>query len=137
MGKHQLETLLSAARGLLTAVAVTLLLMALTAAVCLGPGLSDAWLRGINQLIKLIAIVAGAWMAIGRGGQRGFLTGMALASVYMIIGYALYVGLGGSAFDTAEMLGEILIGAAVGGIAGAILANLPPRARRRAGRRGA
>ena len=72
-------------------------------------------------------------LAVGRGGERGFLTGMALAMLYMVLGYLGYVLLGGSAFSVPDMLGEILIGAAVGAAAGAVLANLPAKGRRRAG----
>ena len=39
-------------------------------------------------------------------------------------------GLSGGAYSTASMLGEMLIGATAGGLAGAILANLRPKRRR-------
>ena len=48
---------------------------------------------------------------------------------YMILGYALYLLLGGGAFSAIGMLGEILIGAAVGGLTGAIRANQSPKSR--------
>ena len=117
-------------RGLLTAVVVTLFCLALVVAAALGPGLSDGAVHIVNQIIKLLAVAAGTAAAVGRGGRRGFVTGMVVASLYMILGYAVYLALGGG-FDTAEMLGEILLGAAEGGIAGAVLSNLPRRRRRR------
>ena len=55
------------------------------------------------------------------------MTGTVLAILYMTIGYALYVFLGGNVFDIVSMLGEILIGAAVGSVSGAIFANMPAR----------
>ena len=88
--------------------------------------LSDGLITALNQVMKLSAIVLGALVAIGRGGERGFFTGMALAMLYMALGYGCYVLLGGSAFVAGELLGEILIGAAVGGIAGAVLSNMKP-----------
>ena len=87
-------------------------------------------MRGLNQAMKLLAMVAGTCAAVARGGHRGFVTGMALSMLYMILGYGMYMGLGGGSFDAAGMLGEILIGAAVGGVCGAVRANLPAKRRR-------
>ena len=117
------------ARGLLSAVGVTLLGMAIVAALALAAKVSDGVIMALNQAIKLAAIVLGALAAVGRGGERGFITGMALAILYMAMGYAMYVALGGNVFSVREMLGEILLGAAVGAIAGAVLANMKPRRR--------
>ena len=117
------------ARGLLSAVGVTLLGMTIIAALALAAKVSDGVIMALNQVIKLAAIVLGALAAVGRGGERGFITGMALAILYMALGYAMYVALGGNAFSVREMLGEILLGAAVGAISGAVLANMKPRRR--------
>ncbi len=131
MAKSRIQVLMRMLKGLLAAVGLTLLLIACVTAAVVFLGVSDGLLTALNQLMKLAAILLGVRLAVGRGGERGFLTGMALAATYMILGYAGYVLLGGSAFSVADMLGEILIGAAVGAIAGAVLANLPPKGRRR------
>ena len=129
MAINRKSAILSLLRGLLTAVDVTLIGMAVIAALALLARVSDGLIMALNQMLKLAAIALGALAAIGRGGERGFITGMALAMLYMALGYALYVALGGNAFAVREMLGEILIGAAIGAIAGAILANMRPRRR--------
>ena len=122
---------LSLAKGLLAAVLATLVLMAALAAAAVFLRVSDGLVMVLNRLIKLTAILFGATVAVGPGGDRGFFTGMALAILYMSLGYALYAGLGGNAFIVTEMLGEILIGAAIGAIAGAVLANMRPSRRAR------
>ena len=127
MAINRRSAALGLAKGLLAAVGVTLAGMAVIAALAMLAGVSDAVIMALNQVLKLSAISVGALAAIGRGGQRGFFTGMALAMVYMALGYAMYAALGGSAFAVQEMLGEILIGAAIGAIAGAVLANMKPR----------
>jgi hypothetical protein len=106
-------------------VVLTLLLMLGVAALALGVRVSDGLLTALNQLMKLFSIILGVSVAVGRGGQRGFLTGMTVAMLYMTIGYGGYVALGGNAFVVSQMLGEILIGAALGALAGAVLSNLP------------
>ena len=125
MSKTRAQVLLSIAKGLLAAVLLTLLLMAAVAALAVFLRVSDGLITALNQLMKLATILLGAAVAVGRGGQRGFLTGMTLAMLYMALGYAAYVALGGNDFSVPGMLGEILIGAALGAVAGAVLSNLP------------
>ena len=130
MTKSRLETVLSLGKGLLAAIALTLLGMVGIAALAVYLRASDTLIRVLNQLLKCLAILLGVTVTVGRGGSRGFFTGMALAIVYMALGYALAVGLGGNAFAVPGMLGEILIGAALGGVIGAVLSNLPKPRRR-------
>ena len=104
------------------------------AALVLTARLSDGVLMLLNQLLKALAVVLGVRAAVERGGNRGFFTGMTVALAYMIAGYGLYVALGGGRFEAAQMLGEMLLGAAVGGAAGAVRVNLKPKARRAAAR---
>ena len=127
MAISRTRTLLSITRGLLAAILLTLALMAILAAAIVWLQVSDGLLTALNQLMKLAAILLGVFVAVGRGGQRGFLTGMALAALYMALGYGCYAALGGNAFIAEQMLGEIMIGAAIGAAAGAVLSNLPKR----------
>ena len=129
MNKTRLQTVAGLMKGLLCAIALTLIGMAGIAALAVYLRASDALIRALNQLLKCLAILLGVTVTVGRGGHRGFFTGMALAIVYMALGYALAVLLGGNAFNVPGMLGEILIGAALGGVFGAVLSNLPERRR--------
>ncbi len=131
MKNARAQTLIALAKGLLCAIALTLALMALVAVLAVKLRIGDDILTAINQVMKLASILLGVTLAVGRGGKRGFLTGMTVAALYMALGYGCYAVLGGNAFDTGEMLGEILIGAAVGAVAGAVLSNLPQRRSRR------
>ena len=134
MANKRASALLSILKGLLAAAAVTLLGMALIAALVLTARLSDGVLTLLNQLLKALAVVRGVRAAVERGGHRGFFTGRTVALAYMIAGYGLYVALGGGRFEAAQMLGEMLLGAAVGGAAGAVRVNLKPKARRASAR---
>ena len=127
MARTRRAAALSVIRGLLCAVAATLVLMAVLAALVVYAGLSDGLLRGLNQVVKAAAVLLGTLAAVGVGGERGFLTGALLGMLYMILGYGLCLALGGAAFAASDMLGEILLGSAFGGIVGSVLANLPAR----------
>lgn len=131
MAKNRVQVLSSMLNGLLCAVALTLALMVIVALLAVRLRVSDGLLTALNQVMKLAGILLGVTVAVGRGGRRGFLTGMAVAMLYMVLGYGCYVLLGGNVFVVTEMLGEILLGSAVGAVAGAVLSNLPARSRRR------
>ena len=132
MAKNRVQVLNSILKGLLCAVALTLALMAIVAILTVRLRVSDRLLTALNQVMKLAGILLGVTVAVGRGGRRGFMTGMTIAMLYMMLGYGCYVLLGGNVFVVTEMLGEILLGSAVGAVAGAVLSNLPARGRRRA-----
>ena len=129
MNRTRLDVLLSLARGLLAAIAMTLVCMTGIAALAVGLHASDQLIHALNQLLKCLSILVGTLAAVGVGGRRGFVTGMALAIIYMALGFGLAVWLGGQAFAVPDLLGEMLIGAALGAAAGAVLSNLTPRRR--------
>ena len=137
MPKSRTEVLLALARGLLCAIALTLAGMAVIAVLVVHARASDGTIRALNQLLKCAASVLGTIAAVGRGGRRGFVTGLVLAILYMALGYAMAVALGGNAFQVPGMLGEMLIGAAIGATCGAICSNLPARRARARAARGA
>lgn len=130
MKNARLRALWALTRGLLAAVAATLAGMLLLAAAVIYLDVTDGALAALNQLLKLFSIVLGARLAVGVGGERGFVTGAAVGLLYMALGYVLYWRLGGALFSAAAMLLEMLVGLAVGAAAGAVCANLRPRARR-------
>ena len=127
MPKTRKSTLLALLRGLLIAVALPLACMLLMAAALVYLQMGDRLLTVLNQLVKLLAIALGTCAAVPRGGSRGLLTGVEIALVYMALGYAMYVLLGGGSFAVGNMLGEMLLGSAVGAVTGAVRANLSPR----------
>ena len=131
MSGSRFSILLSLLKGLLISIAITLIGMLLLALWVTFSTLSDSVLTWMNQLLKLAAIIPGVCAAVGRAGHRGFATGAALGLIYAIVGYGLYLALGGGSFSATSMLGEILLCAAAGAVTGAVCANLPQKSRRR------
>lgn len=127
MSRSRKGALKSLLFGLILAILVTLGAMLLLAAALLYLHVSDAALRLMNQLIKLIAIVLGVRAAVPRGGEKGLVTGVVLAMSYIVLGYTSYLLLGGGSFAAGSMLGEILLGSAAGAVTGAVRANMNPR----------
>ena len=118
---------LKAAKGVCVATGATLLCMVLLALAVVFLRISDNALFLMNQLAKVASIFAGAYFAVGPGGQRGFVTGAAVGFVYMVLGYGVYWAFHGSVSAPLVMLGEMLLGAVLGALSGAVVANLRPK----------
>lgn len=111
-------------RGLLIAIGVTLGGILLFALMMQWLRPSDTVIRVINQGIKLAAIFAGVYAAVGRGGESGMLLGAAVGLVYMLLGVALYALLSGQELPFTSYLSDVAMGVAGGGIAGAIVSGM-------------
>ena len=114
-------------RGLLTAIGVTLACVLIFALLMQWLRPSDGVIRVVNQLIKLGSIFAGVYVAVGRGGDKGMLTGALVGLVYMLLGVLLYALLSGQQLPWTAYLSDIAMGVAGGGIAGAIVAGMRRR----------
>ena len=117
-------------RGLAAAILVTLPGMAVLALLIVYAGLSDGALTALNQALKLGAIFAGAWAAVGRGGTQGLALGAAVGLIYIALGYGNCVLWDGVVANGAVLAIEFLLGLLLGGISGALAANLPAGKRR-------
>lgn len=129
MVRNRRSILKSLALGLFTAVFVTLVAMLLLAAALVYLRFGDRLLTVLNQLLKLVSIVLGVCVAVPRGAERGLATGVLVALIYTVLGYILYLLLGGGSFAVGNMLGEMMLGSAAGAVTGAVRANLSPRGR--------
>lgn len=113
--------------GLGIAIAFTIAAILILALVLIGLDVNDQLITIINQIVKIAAILIGTVFAVPRGGERGLASGVFIAVVYTVLGYICYLLLGGAGFSFTEMLGEILIGTAVGAVCGAVRVNLNPK----------
>lgn len=122
-GRRRQTLLAKLVRGVLGAVGVTLACILLFAFMMQWLKPSDGVIRIVNQLIKLAAIFVGVRLAVGKGGERGLLTGALVGFVYMLLGVALYALLSGQQLPLTSYLSDIAMGIAGGGIAGALFSR--------------
>ena len=127
------RTLWSILKGIILALAATLVAMAGLALLVVRFGLSDGALTALNQLTKVAAIFLGVWAAVGRGGQRGFALGAVTGLGYMALGYALVCLLDGQKAPAGVLAAEFGMGAGLGALSGALTANLPAPSKKRRG----
>ena len=122
---------LGALQGLAVAVGITALGMLALGLMAGYTAVTDDTIRLMNQCLKLASVLLGTLAAVGMGGERGLVKGMAVGALYMLLGLGILGLVSGMNADWSTLAGEVLIGAAVGGAAGALLANLPARRSRR------
>lgn len=126
MKKRRLSILGALAKGVLTAILITLVGMLAMAAAVVFIGMSDGLIRILNQVLKILAAALGVYIAVGRGGERGLLTGAGIGAIYATLGYCMYILLGNYEFGITEFGGELTICVAAGALAGAVSANMKP-----------
>lgn len=111
-------------KGLGASILVTLAGVVLFALVMQWVKPTEDAVRIFNQVLKLLSIAVGVWVAVGRGGEGGLLRGAAVGLAYMALGVALYALLSGQQAPFTSYLADLGMGIAGGGIVGMILSNI-------------
>lgn len=114
-------------KGLVTSVLITLVAVVIFALLMQWIRPSDTAIRITNQIVKLISIIGGVYVTVGRGGDNGLMRGALIGLVYMALGVILYAVLAGQNVPWTSYLADLAMGVAGGGIAGMIISNLPKK----------
>ena len=114
-------------KGLAAAVLATVAGVAVFALIMQWVKPTEDAVRVFNQVLKLVSIAVGVYVAVGRGGNGGLIRGAAVGLLYMAVGVALYAILSGQQAPVTAYLADLGMGVAGGGIVGMILSNLSPR----------
>lgn len=117
-GKGQTGGAMALLRGVLAAVAATVIVVCLFAVLIGLTDLDDRVIRIVNQLIKAGAIVLGVCAAVPRGDAAGPRRGMAVGLIYMGVGVLLYALLTSQKITALAYGIDLLMGVAAGGLTG-------------------
>ena len=85
---------------------------------------SEGVVRIVNQVLKLLSVGVGVYVAAGRGCEGGLIKGALVGLFYMAVGVGLYALLSGQGAPVSAYLADLGMGLAGGGIVGMILSNL-------------
>lgn len=108
-------------RGLLAAIAVTVLGVVVFALVIKWLSPNDTIISVMNQALKLLAVLAGTRAAVRGGGSGVVLRGAAVGLAYMAVGVIGYAFLSGLTLSPAAYLADLGMGVAAGGLFGMVL----------------
>ena len=84
---------------------------------------TEAVVRIVNQVLKLISVGVGVYVAVGKGCEGGLLKGALVGLLYMAVGVGVYALLSGQGAPVSAYLADLGMGIAGGGIVGMLLSN--------------
>ena len=115
-------------RGLGAAMLTTIIVVAVFALLMQWVKPTEDTVRIFNQLLKVVSVAIGTYIAVGRGQEGGLLRGALIGLLYMALGVALgvaaYALLSGQGAPWTAYLADLAMGTATGGIIGAIVSNI-------------
>ena len=113
----------SLVRGALIALVATAVLVLGFAVLVLLMDLGGSVITPVNQVIKVVSILAGTFAA-STGRVRGWVAGLIVGGAYMLLGIVLYCALAGRMLPIAVMAGDLGLGLAAGLLSGMLAASL-------------
>lgn len=122
--KIDIKPILRVLKGVMAASLITIVGMLLLTGWVVVRGLNENGIMIVNQLIKVISVLSGVFISVGRGGEKGLLTGAAVGILYILVGYGLYCAIDGGAASAKVMAVEEAVGAVIGACTGVLLANM-------------
>ena len=105
-------------KGVITAVAVTLIAVLAFALVLSLTNLSDGIIKPVNQFIKLASVFCGAAVAVK--DDKGFPKGAAIGAASSVLTFLVFGLIGGGLSFGAGLFIDIACAAVMGGLSGAI-----------------
>lgn len=111
-------------RGLGAAMLTTIIVVAVFALLMQWVKPTEDTVRIFNQLLKVVSVAIGTYIAVGRGQEGGLLRGALIGLLYMALGVAVYALLSGQGAPWTAYLADLAMGTATGGIIGAIVSNI-------------
>lgn len=125
--KKDNSLILSILKGSLIALSISLVGILFFAFIIKLFGLTDGWIKPINQIIKAVSILIGVFFALKKDKQKGLIKGLMIGLVYTLLAFVVFSILNGSFSIDKSLLTDVLFGAIMGAICGIIAVNLKGR----------
>lgn len=111
-------------KGSLVSVAISLAGILFFAFIIKLFGLSDGWIKPVNQIIKGVSILIGVFFAIKKDREKGLVKGLVIGLVYTTIAFVVFSILNGGFNISTSLLTDVLFGGIMGAICGIVAVNL-------------
>ena len=111
-------------KGSLASLSISLVGILLFALLIHFTGLSDGFIMPINQVIKIVSIFVGVFLALKTNKKQGFVKGLLIGLIYTFLAYVLFSILSSTVSVGITSLNDLLFGGLIGGISGIISVNI-------------
>ncbi len=119
--------LLNILRGVLMALALTIVLVLILAIIYKFVDMSDTTIKVINQVIKVASIGFGIFLCLKKDKKQGMLKGSTIGALYMLLSYLVFSLLVSSFYFSLAILYDLIFGAILGLLFGVIFVNFSKR----------
>ena len=116
--------LMAILKGSLIAVVVSLVGILFFAFIIKMFGITDQFLKPVNQIIKGISILLGVFGGLKAYKEKGLVLGLVIGLVYTLLAFLVFSTLNGNFKFDKSLLTDVLFGGIMGAISGIIAVNL-------------
>ena len=110
-------------KGCLIAIAISLIGILFFAFVIKMFGITDQYLKPVNQVIKGVSILLGVFVSLKQSKDKGLLKGLIVGVCYTLIAFVVFSALNGKFSFDKSLLNDVLFGGITGAICGIIATN--------------
>ena len=107
-------------KGVFWALTVSLLCVLIFAFIIKFTNISESAIMPINQVIKVLSILVGCWVASKKIKSNGWLWGLIIGAIYTLLAFVVFSILDGEFRFTLNLLNDLVFGAVLGLISGII-----------------
>lgn len=121
---------IASAKGSLIAVVVSLIGILFFAFVIKLFGITDEFLKPVNQVIKAASILVGVFGAVKKYRENGLVLGLIVGLCYTLLAFIVFSALNGSFALDKTLLNDVLFGGIMGAISGVIAVNIKKKSKK-------
>jgi len=107
-------------KGILFSVFISLALILIFALIIKFTNLSDKAIKPINQIIKVLSIFFGVFIAVRKNREGAFFKGIIIGLVYIVLSFLVFSALDRSFNLSWSILNDLLFGGVAGAISGVL-----------------
>lgn len=107
-------------KGIFWAVSVSLICILIFALIIKFTTIPESFIMPINQVIKVLSIFIGCWVASKKIKNNGWLWGLFIGAIYTLLAFLIFSILDGEFRFTLNLLNDFVFGALLGLISGII-----------------
>ena len=122
--------LMAILKGSLIAVVVSLVGILFFAFIIKMFGITDEFLKPVNQIIKALSIFLGVFGGLKTYKEKGLVLGLVIGLVYTLLAFLVFSALNGNFKFDKSLLTDVLFGGIMGAISGVIVVNLKGKSKK-------
>lgn len=123
-GSHFFKCLI---KGSLIALSISLIAICIFAFILRFCDISEEVIKPVNQIIKIVSVLIGAYIGMKGCKEMGLITGFFIGLLYTILAFVVFSLLNGAFVFNNSLINDLIFGGIAGGISGILAVNFRKR----------